>query len=253
MTAAMDPLDHLPPLELDDEWFQILRAEDERLGTQVYGKQSAPAEDNGEDRIVTNQEEQSAQMGGNSSPHTAIEPSLMEYLRDFGEPDEMIIDNHGHGFDGEGELPRDLEEHQEITTDTDGDEFDEEEELLRYYEEMRETYDGEFDIPEGGNGARWPSSQVGDFLQTLSRIDTGTLEPDDLKCAICQSEYGKERGDTSKPASDSDKVLPGQETAEYPVRLPCGHVLGLWCIKTWLLNAQPASCPLCRHQFQPVR
>lgn len=282
ITADMGSMENLPPLELDDEWFRILREEEERLHT-------APAGDNGEVSIVTS-----------STPHTAMESLLTELSSDFGEPEEMMIETQEDEFDAEGGLPRDFEEHDEIITCTEGEEFDddeeiitgtdgdecdddeetitgtdgdefddegelprdfreseeltpdEEEELFRYYEEMRETYHGEFEIsdPQDGSGIQWSPNQIEDFLQTLPHMETGTLGPDDLKCAICQSEFGKERGEGE--TSDSGQALPGQESAEYPVKLPCGHVFGLWCIDTWLLNAQPASCPLCRYLFQPV-
>lgn len=310
MTADMIAMGDVSPLELDDEWFRILRVEEERFVTQVLEGRFGPAADNGEVSIATN-----------CTPHTAMESPLAEQSSDFEEPEEMIIDTQEDEFDEEeGQardfeepdeviidtqedehdeeegLPRDFEEHEDIiatdgdefddgeefipgsdgdecdgdvetVTDTDEDEFDDEEELpreseeltreeeevlFRYYEEMRETYDGEYEIsdPEEGSGIRWPPRQIEHFLQTLPRMETGTLGPDDLKCAICQSEFGKERGEVE--ALDSGQGLPGQESAEYPVKLPCGHVFGLWCIETWLLNAQPASCPLCRYLFQPV-
>lgn len=289
MTADIVSLDDLPPLELDDEWFRILREEEERLRREGYDERSAPAGDNGEVSIATN-----------CTPYTAMESPLTQLPSDFEEPGEMMIDAQEDEFDEEGGLPRDFEGHDEVLTGTDGDEFDadgeiitgtdgdecdddeetitgaggdefhderelprdfreseeltveEEEELYRFYEEMRETYHGEFEIsdPPEGSGVQWSPNQIEVFLQTLPGMDTGTLGPDDLKCAICQSEFGKERGEGE--TSDSGQGLPGQESAEHPVKLPCGHVFGLWCIETWLLNAQPASCPLCRYLFQPV-
>lgn len=274
MTADIVPMENLPPLELDDEWFRILREEEERLRTEGSDERSAPAGDNGEFSIITN-----------CTPHTAMESPLSQLSSDLEEPEEMMVDTQEDEFDAAGGLPRDFEVHDQIITGTDGDEFDddeetitgtdddgfdnegelprdfreseeltidEQEELFRYYEEMRETYHGEFEIsdPQEGSGVQWSPHQIEDFLQTLPRMETGTLGPDDLKCAICQSEFGKERGEGE--TSDSGQALPGQESAEYPVKLPCGHVFGLWCIETWLLNAQPASCPLCRYLFQPV-
>lgn len=284
LTADMVLMDDLPPLELDDEWFRILREEDERLRSQGYHEQFPPAGDNGELSILTN-----------CTPHTAMESPLTQLSSDFEEPEEMMIDAQEDEFDEVEGLPRDFEEHDEVLTGTDGDECDddqetitatggdefhdegelprdfreneeltveEEAELYRFYEEMRETYHGEFEISDAQerNGVQWFPKQIEDFLQTLPRMEeTGTLGPDDdddLKCAICQSEFGKERGEGEGETSSSDSShegLSGQESAEYPVKLPCGHVFGLWCIKTWLLNAQPASCPLCRYLFQPVR
>ena len=153
-------------------------------------------------------------------------------------------------------------------------------------DEMMETHNGEFEISdppqrEGQHSRRgggvlldhqWSPTQIKAFLQSLPRINidtaSGTFGPDDddddLMCAICRSEFGKERGEgeRSKYAAtvgqgqgkgqgqEELRLLPGEEeSAEYPVKMPCGHVFGLGCIEKWLLNAQHASCPLCRYLF----
>lgn len=90
------------------------------------------------------------------------------------------------------------------------------------------------------------------FLQDSHRVEIDTREKDDQNCSICKSKYGKERRNTTKPASNTDQGLLNEEMPEYPVKLRCGHVLGDGCIKTKLLD-QAASCPLCRLQFPPVR
>ena len=105
---------------------------------------------------------------------------------------------------------------------------------------------------ERGSGIQFSPSQVEEFLQTLSRVEIGTLGTDNKKCSICKQEYGTTRGGSTKLASDSNQGLPGEEVPEHPVKLSCTHVFGEWCIKTWLLG-QPASCPVCRFQFEPVR
>lgn len=105
---------------------------------------------------------------------------------------------------------------------------------------------------EEGSGIQFSPSQVEEFLQTLSRVEISTLGTDNKKCSICKQEYGTTRGDSTKLASDSNQGLPGEEVPEHPVKLSCTHVFGEWCIKTWLLG-QPASCPVCRFQFEPVR
>lgn len=119
-----------------------------------------------------------------------------------------------------------------------------EEELM-----LGETYEGELYLDEEDSGSRRPPNEVEGILQKLSRVEISWLEADDLKCSICQSEYGKERGDKTKPASDSDQILSDDESPESPVRLPCGHLLGDLCIYKWLEEPQPASCPLCRHKL----
>lgn len=112
---------------------------------------------------------------------------------------------------------------------------------------MSAIYGGDFDQPveEEGSGIQFSASQVEDFVQTLARVEIGTLGVDDLKCSICKLEYGKGRGNITEPACDSDQGLLGEEAPEHPVKLSCGHVFGDWCIKTWLVE-QPASCPTCK-------
>lgn len=105
---------------------------------------------------------------------------------------------------------------------------------------------------EEGSGIQFSPSQVEKLLQTLPRVEISTLGTDDKKCSICKQEYGTTRGGSTKPASDPNQGLPGEEVPEHPVKLSCSHVFGEWCIKTWLLG-QPASCPVCRFQFEPVR
>lgn len=106
-------------------------------------------------------------------------------------------------------------------------------------------------VEEEGSGIQFSSSQVEDFVKTLSRVEISSLKTDELKCSICKLDYGEEKANSTEPGSDSDKRLPGEGPPEHPVKLSCGHVFGNWCIKTWLL-LQPASCPPCRFHFQPV-
>lgn len=81
------------------------------------------------------------------------------------------------------------------------------------------------------SGAQFSLSQVEDFLQTSSPVGISTLEKDDQKCSICMSEYVKERGDTNKPAMESEQGLLGEDAPGNPIKLPCGHVFGECCIK----------------------
>lgn len=103
---------------------------------------------------------------------------------------------------------------------------------------------------EDRSGIQFSPSQVEEFLQTLSHMEISTLA-DNVTCSICKQEYGTPRGDSTEPGSGSDEALPGEEAPEYPVKLSCSHVFGEWCIKTWLLR-QPATCPTCSFQFEPV-
>ena len=98
-----------------------------------------------------------------------------------------------------------------------------------------------------GNGGEYT---VDNFIQSLPRVEISTLERDELECSICKLEYGTSRGNTSTVAA-LDPGLPGEEDAEKPVKLSCGHVFGDWCIKRWLLE-QPPSCPICRFEFSSI-
>lgn len=104
---------------------------------------------------------------------------------------------------------------------------------------------------EDESGILFSTNQVEAFMQSLSRVEMGTLGTEDLSCSICKEEYGKQRGDSTQPASGSDPRLLDEESPEHPLELPCRHVFGEWCIRTWLLE-QPASCPTCRFRFKPV-
>lgn len=112
--------------------------------------------------------------------------------------------------------------------------------------------EGDSDGEEGSRGFQFTASQVEDFVQTLVRVDVSTLQTDEANCSICKLEYGAQRGGTSsEPVSNSDQGWPGEDDPEEPVKLSCGHIFGEWCMKTWLLE-QPASCPTCRLQFEPI-
>lgn len=73
------------------------------------------------------------------------------------------------------------------------------------------------------------------FLQSLPLLQPSELGPDpeDKNCAICLSAYGS-------PAPCYD----------LPVRLPCRHITGSACIRTWLESGKD-SCPQCRGQAFP--
>lgn len=134
--------------------------------------------------------------------------------------------------------------------------------VLEHAASILASVDGEFDrlLPddvfddyEESSGIQFSASQVDNFVRTLPRVEISILDKEEEKCSICKLEYGTMRGSTTstEPASQSDQGLPGEESPEQPVKLSCGHIFGEWCIKTWLLE-QPASCPTCRLQFEPI-
>ena len=208
-------MDGSPPTEADRAWFRIVRRVAEVGGIQrpQYTIQTSEREANGHGEVP-------------------FRPYSVEL--------ELILVNMNNATRGAilanirlFEDSEDLESATEFIVPSDSsDETDEEDE-------------------EEENGVQFTPSQVEGFMQTSSRVEIGTLGADDLRCSICKEEYGKQRGESPGPTSKMDPRLPDDEMPEYPVKLSCGHVLGEWCIKTWLL-AHPASCPTCRYQFRPV-
>ena len=66
-------------------------------------------------------------------------------------------------------------------------------------------------------------------LPCIQPVDLGP-EPEDQNCAVCLNKYGRQ--------DHLDK-----DTA---TKLPCGHIMGAECIKTWLKRRK--TCPLCRRK-----
>lgn len=102
-------------------------------------------------------------------------------------------------------------------------------------------------------GIQLSPEQVDEFVQASARVEIGAPESDEMECSICKLKYGTYRGEEilgTEPALDQG--LKGEDAPEQAVKLPCGHVFGDWCIKTWLLEVPAASCPTCRYQFKPV-
>ncbi|KAK3077549.1 hypothetical protein LTS18_009941 [Coniosporium uncinatum] len=85
------------------------------------------------------------------------------------------------------------------------------------------------------------------FLATgLVRADNA---PSDATCCICCQPYNAT--DCSRVYSSEPDVTPDastKEASEKPVRLPCNHVLGESCARTWFTDGEGGNdaCPLCR-------
>lgn len=199
--------------EFDEEGYEAPLAEEESLNTQGYELESRLAQVNRGRRNLTRHEQLTLININHSNLQTTIE-SLERELFDF----------------------------EEIE--------DDEDERYRQFEEYEPwSFDGTFldlrDFDEGSN-VTLPPNNVDHLLQTSSCLEINKLALNDLNCSICHLEYGK---DNTEPALEPNQQLPGQESAEYPIKLPCGHVFGDWCIRRWLRDAHPASCPLCRGEL----
>lgn len=148
----------------------------------------------------------------------------------FEEDDDDSIDSPSILVNQEGELVRGMGQNAIILEEIlqTEERFGREEELERIL--LGVTYDGELYLDEEVSDFRRPHNEVEGILQKLSCVEISRLEADDLMCSICQSEYGKERGHMTKPASESDQKFSDDQAPESPVMLPCGHLLGNLCI-----------------------
>ena len=84
------------------------------------------------------------------------------------------------------------------------------------------------------------STMAQKFLEGLPKVNTEDL-PKGSGCMICQEAY------STRIEEDG--------TMESAVRLPCGHDIGVDCIRTWLSLEKEAknSCPACRMRFFPAQ
>lgn len=86
------------------------------------------------------------------------------------------------------------------------------------------------------------------WLTSLPELDIEVTVPNPgPDCIICTNPYIR----------NSQEPLFGKEQVEIPVRLPCGHIMGLNCLYrlAWSANASTGViCPFCRasHNHMPV-
>ena len=71
------------------------------------------------------------------------------------------------------------------------------------------------------------------FIDDLPPVDMGELGEEDRTCSICMELFGV--------------AEPTEGKVEHPVRLPCRHVFGATCIRTWF--RENCTCPTCRRRF----
>ncbi|KAI9866501.1 MAG: hypothetical protein M1813_001052 [Trichoglossum hirsutum] len=71
-------------------------------------------------------------------------------------------------------------------------------------------------------------------ISGLLDVPIGSLPKEDRTCSICMDPFGE--------------VEPTGGTSETPVKLPCGHIFGYACIKTWL--KEHCTCPACRRKLE---
>ncbi len=120
------------------------------------------------------------------------------------------------------------------------------------YGQIRIPHDWRF-IPGTGSDALAQEeisqfAQICDFVQRLPRIPLSVMDDEDTDCSICMEPYAR-----SPPVAGTEE----NESAlmEEPVKLPCGHIFGHWCILAWLTD-HSTTCPVCRRRtifFRPSR
>lgn len=88
-----------------------------------------------------------------------------------------------------------------------------------------------------------------DFLNTLPIIESEELDPNYRKCFICHEPYYDEAPAFNDKDSDEDK-----NSRDLPVKLSCGHILGLQCLTRWVLSPNYDNhCSLDRTLIVPAQ
>lgn len=88
-----------------------------------------------------------------------------------------------------------------------------------------------------------------DFLNTLPIVKSEELNPDYRKCFICHEPYYDEA-----PASNDKDNNEDKSSRDLPVKLPCGHILGLQCLTRWVLSSNYDNhCSLDRTLIVPAQ
>ncbi|KAL8789132.1 MAG: hypothetical protein Q9195_006952 [Heterodermia aff. obscurata] len=97
------------------------------------------------------------------------------------------------------------------------------------------------------------------YLSSLETLNPGSLPPEERLCSICRLPYAP----ASDPSTESPTPinLDGNDkeeepTDEHPVKLPCAHIFGNQCLKTWLTpkidgGGDGRDCPVCRVRISP--
>jgi hypothetical protein len=104
---------------------------------------------------------------------------------------------------------------------------------------------------KGLAASRWFLPSGMDFFANVAEsLSVCQLDADDATCHICTMAYL----DVDAPSNNPELVtlsllnaLPfsrKRTTVDEPLRLPCGHIFGSFCLRTWLSTNN--CCPLCR-------
>lgn len=115
---------------------------------------------------------------------------------------------------------------------------------------------------------RFTPTEFRRFIRSLPHVPRDSLgdDPKDHECTICYNPFFEARGRPEAETIGNGSVarpdmsqqlheVPGSEMPEFPVRLPCGHIFGRFCIQVWIAGEEsgdPPTCPICRAIWRPV-
>lgn len=159
-------------------------------------------------------------------------------------------------------------------------------EINLFEQRLRVRVSFNLNISAPGVNHRFLPIEVAEYMESLSRVDIDSLgiEEEDSKCDICKESFGQPRGSRSPPpppritpssattktssssspstqqhivqkcefaqpieaANAINSEVEEDERPENPVKLECGHVFGERCIRRWINEGNPPTCPTCR-------
>lgn len=111
-------------------------------------------------------------------------------------------------------------------------------------------------------------AQIREFILSLPQVPKDSLGDDSQnnECSICYYSFFNARAHFEGGAKNNENHprfsinqqpdgVPVSELAEFPVRLPCGHIFGHLCVQVWIAGEEsgdPPTCPFCRVTLRPV-
>ena len=102
-----------------------------------------------------------------------------------------------------------------------------------------------FPYPQGPPGQMRTNAELDEFLRELPHPNAHDLDAENRNCAICHEPYGV-NGPENGPQGNTD--INGN-ALEDPVELPCAHIFGSRCLRTWLVPSVNTTCPICRRDL----
>lgn len=156
-------------------------------------------------------------------------------------------------------------------------------EITMFNQRLRVHLSFDLNISAPGVNHQFLPIEVDEYVESLVRVDIdslGTEEEEYPTCDICKESFGQPRGScsppfiitpstTTSPASTQHVVkepesesgqpvkaatnptnaaeMNEDERPESPVKLECGHIFGEICLRKWISEGNPPTCPMCRN------